>query len=593
MLVVMGVLVGYTVFAVSKDDIIYPVAELANCQNEDQCRAYCDDPSNINECLAFAERHQLLSAQELEKAKRFLRIGAVGPGDCSSESECEAYCENVAHIQECLAFAEQHGFMDAEELAEAKKVAQALQQGARLPGGCTTKSACEAYCHDPRNMRECLAFAEQGGFIPPEKLREAKQVLKAVEAGVQLPGGCRGEKECRAYCENSQHMEECVEFGIAAGFIPKEEAEQVRKILPLMKEGKMPAGCREGREACEAYCAKEANRAECTAFFVEAGFMTAQEAELFAKTGGKGPDGCTGEKECEAFCNNPANQSACFEFAKEHGLIPAEELHTLEQGVSRFKEGFQQAPPEVARCLRDTIGEEVLHKIEAGTFLPNPELGDHMRRCFEEHMPGPGEFPPGEFPHEGPPPDGFFPPGGFQHPEGSLPSQAQDCVSRLTSGLTGPPTPDLEQRIRQECFPQPTGEFHSGVEQEEIPQEFQGESHEDFQKEFEARQQEEFQRQFEQQFQEEFQRQLQQGTPEGFHAPEGFQVPEGFQAPEALEGFTAPDGFQVPEGFTPPAEFHEFQGGSLPPASGVKKHSFFGAVWEAMKPALRRWAPSL
>ena len=168
----------------TNDDIVFPIAELGNCQSEQECRTYCDDPVNIDQCIAFAEKYNLLSQSELEKAKKFQSIGAVGPGGCESELECETYCEDINNIEECLAFAEQHGFMDEGELEEAQKVAQALRQGAKLPGGCTSKNSCEEYCSDSSHMKECVEFAEKAGFMSSEELREEKQELKALEAGV-------------------------------------------------------------------------------------------------------------------------------------------------------------------------------------------------------------------------------------------------------------------------------------------------------------------------------------------------------------------------------------------------------------------------
>jgi len=488
LIIFLGLAVAYGAFAISKDDIVYPIAELENCENEAACFAYCNDPAHLDECLAFAELHNLFSADEIAKAKKFQEIGAVGPGGCTTEQECKAYCENVNNIEECLAFAEQHGFMDPEELEEAKKIAAALRAGAQLPGGCTSEAECEAYCEDPNNMRECIAFAEAAGFMSPQELREVKQVLKALDAGIPFPGNCRGQDECEAYCEDPNHIEECVEFGIAAGFIPPEEVDAVRRMIPLMKEGKMPEGCRGGREECEAYCADEANTEECTIFFVEAGFMTAEEAEMFKKTGGRGPGDCKGRDECEAFCNNPANQEVCFEFGREHGFISEEEFHNIEEGTRQFEEGFAVAPPEVEQCLREKLGENVLLKIEAGTFLPTPELGEHMRYCFEEFFPGPegGEF--------GPPP-GFE--GGFEGDFSSKSPEQIACIERILGTLDNPRSPEQEERIARECFG--TDDFFG-------PQDGQHFEGEDVQGGF----QQQFQQEFERQFQEQQQQQLEQ-----------------------------------------------------------------------------------
>jgi len=229
-----GVFIGYSVFASTKDDIVYPVAQLGGCVDENECRAYCDDIDHLAECLDFAELHNLFTDEELEHARRFEALGAVGPGGCRAKDECEAYCEDVSNINECLAFAEQHGFMDADELEEAQRIAKALRGGAQLPGGCRSERECEAYCEDPAHMRECIEFAEAADLFPPEELEEARRVLAALEAGAHLPGGCRHEEECEIYCEDPAHIDECLDFAEAAGLISPHELEEARRIAPIM-----------------------------------------------------------------------------------------------------------------------------------------------------------------------------------------------------------------------------------------------------------------------------------------------------------------------------------------------------------------------
>ena len=379
-LVIFGLTLAWGVVALSADDIVFPVAELGNCQDEQECKQYCSDSSHMEECITFAEKYDLMTEQEIERARQFESIGGVGPGGCTNEFECQFYCEDINHIEECVAFAEENGLMDPDELEEARMVIRALQQGVPLPGGCTNEQECEAYCEDPNNMRECIAFAEAAGFMSPGELREAKQMLKALDAGI-TPPDCRGKAECDVYCQEPSHVEECIEFSIAAGFIPPEEAEEVRKMLPLMKSGRMPEWCRD-KEQCEAYCADESHIDECTDFFVGAGFMSPEDAEMFRKTGGKGPGDCQGKEECESYCNDPAHQEVCFEFAREHGLISEDELRNMEEGVRQFQDWFATAPPEVAQCLQEQVGDEVLQEIQAGTFMPGPELINNLEQCF-------------------------------------------------------------------------------------------------------------------------------------------------------------------------------------------------------------------
>lgn len=380
-----ALVVDSVVLAKSASDIAYPVKELGFCKNEQECFAYCDKPENISSCVAFAEKHDLMSKEDAAKAKAFVKAGNKGPGGCKGQAECKAYCDDSAHLKQCIAFAKANDLMNKDELAEAEKVAQALEQGATLPGGCRDRRSCDAYCEDTKNLGECLDFAEKAGVISSEELAEARQVQKALAAGVKLPGGCKNKNDCDAYCENVSNMDECLNFAVAAGFIPEDEAKEARRIMPLMKSGQMPGSCK-SKEQCEAYCANPDNMEECVAFAEKAGFMTKEEVEMFRKTGGKGPGGCRGKEECEEFCNNSNNQETCFQFGMEHGLISEEQLEEMRDGVERMREGLDMAPPEVRECLESALGSSMIAKIESDSFMPNPQMGEAMRSCFEQVM---------------------------------------------------------------------------------------------------------------------------------------------------------------------------------------------------------------
>ena len=242
LIILTAVFVGFAIVkAENSEDIIFPVEELGSCQNETECRAYCDKEENITPCVDFAEKHNLMSKEEISKARAFAK-SKNRPGDCKNETECEAYCEDIKNIDLCLSFAEKNGFIDEKELKEAQQVAKALKEGANLPGGCGNKKQCETYCENTDHIEECVAFAEKAGFMSGEELEEAKKAAKAISSGIKPPGNCKGKNQCDSYCSDSSHMEECLSFAEAAGFIPKEEAEMARKIMPLMMKGEMPGG---------------------------------------------------------------------------------------------------------------------------------------------------------------------------------------------------------------------------------------------------------------------------------------------------------------------------------------------------------------
>ena len=398
--ILIAVFVGFAIVkAENGEDIVFPVAELGNCQNETECRAYCDDEENITFCVDFTEKHNLMSKEEISKARAFAQ-SKNRPGNCKNKEECEAYCEDIKNIDSCLSFAEENGFIGATELKEAKQVVKALKEGANLPGGCKNKKECEAYCENTDHIEECVAFAEKAGFMSGSELEEAKKAAKAIKSGIKPPGNCKGKVQCDAYCSDSSHMEECLNFAEAAGFIPKEEAEMARKIMPLMMKGEMPGGCK-SKDQCESYCENESRAEECASFAIKAGFMSQEEYEIFKKTGGKGPGGCKGRDECEEFCENPENQETCFNFGKEHGLIPEEKLKEMEEGREKIKEAFfEDMMPKMRRGgeeqegmggamqeeMREMMEEKIKNEMMGGTEGGDMEEAGFNKEEIEKNI---------------------------------------------------------------------------------------------------------------------------------------------------------------------------------------------------------------
>jgi len=350
--------------APAKVEITYPVAELGNCKNESECKTYCDRPANLEKCVAFAESHNLITAAEAAQAKQFKKVLDSGntPGNCDSKVSCEAYCGDVTNIDACLAFGEESGFLSGKDLEEAKKIRAAVKGGAKLPGDCRNKTACEAYCKNPQHGEECLAFARQSGFLSDEELREAEKFLPLMQRG-ETPGACKSKEECEAYCESGDNLDECFEFARKHDLVSDEDAKRF---------------------------------------------------EQFKKAGGVGPGGCKG-KSCKSYCEKPENQKACFEWAKENGFLEEKDLRRMEEGRQQLRGALDQAPPEAKACIEESIPGG-LAGLESGDFFGGPEIGEKIRKCFESafsQFGGPG----GGFPGGPGGPGGFSGPGGCKSPE--------------------------------------------------------------------------------------------------------------------------------------------------------------------------------
>ena len=381
------------IFAQTADlaNIQYPVAELGNCESQEACKTYCNKKENTDACMNFAAKNNLMSSEEIKIAEKFLLGELNGPGGCTTKESCNEYCDGMNHIDECISFAEKNNLLSSGELQEAKKVQAAIKKGIKPPN-CNNKKECDAYCESSDHMEECITFGMETGFLQGQELENAKKMLQAIKSGV-TPPNCKGKDACDEYCSNPDHMEECINFSIAAGMMPEEEKANSEKMLEALKKGIKPPNCK-GKEECDTYCQQEAHFEECTNFAVAAGYMTEENAAMARKTGGKGPGGCTNQEECDAFCNNPDNQETCFNFAKDNGLMSEEDLKQMEEGRAQMQQSLQQASTEVINCLNAELGTGVVEKMKNG-LMPSKDLGEKMQTCFQKVNP-PQNQEPGE-----------------------------------------------------------------------------------------------------------------------------------------------------------------------------------------------------
>lgn len=361
-------------FAQTTPDVTFPVAELGNCEDTDACKAYCDDADHLNACLAFAERNNLMSEDEIHTAKKFIEAGGKGPGGCAGKDACRNYCDDIGHIDECIAFAEKTGIVPPEELAEAKQVQAAIKRGVKPPA-CRGKRECDAYCEDPGNMNACVTFGEESGFLKGRELDDAKKMLVAIQSGV-TPPPCRGREACDAYCSELDHMEACMTFARAAGFMTPEEAENSEKMIAALKKGVKPPACR-GREECDTYCALPAHADECVQFAVAAGFMT------------------------------------------------EEDTRRMEEGREELNQSMQNVPEEAELCLRTALGDDAFEKMKSGQTPPSRDMGEKISSCFRHGGPPEGRQGPPEDGQGGERmiPEGQWPPNEQQFAPGTYPSQ--------------------------------------------------------------------------------------------------------------------------------------------------------------------------
>jgi hypothetical protein len=352
---------------ISAQEIDFPVEELGNCTSKEECKAYCDDSTHLEECLNFSVEHGMITSEKAKRIKLMNSDDFVGPGGCTSPEACREFCSKEENMETCLQYNVDNGLMTQEK---AERIRERVNQEIEGPGGCKSKEECKNYCDNPDNVEECLQFAVDEGRMTQEKadeiidrvqekeiLRE-KQIEKRIEkrefSFEEGPGDCSSEEECKEYCNKFENLEECLSFEVEMGAMTQEEANKIiekekarektigpDKINSILKEaGGGPGNCM-SQEECDSYCKNEDHAEECISFAKKHGLMPEEKAEQMEKhleavknlQTKEGPGGCKSKEECKNYCDQEENREECINFGREHGMITSEKARQLNENI--------------------------------------------------------------------------------------------------------------------------------------------------------------------------------------------------------------------------------------------------------------------
>jgi len=380
------------------------------CKSKEECDTFCAKPENAEACINYgvkdgtltqAEADELLAIMAREREKRRSmppppeevhpkpegpkvdkeKIVEIlkkekGPGGCLTLEECEEYCDDFSHAEECLSFVEKNNLASSKDLEQMKKMTK-LMETTGGPGGCKNREECDKYCSLPEHQDECLKFAKENNLISPEEVK----MMEEMKGGRGGPGGCKSQKECDIYCSNPQHMKECLDFSVKQGIMTKEDAQRMMEIMKAQEERglqmkgapptgemvpKMPHMFEKGMPKQNEWPGPghlpESNQGPGPRFEPASGQMPEQGGappketmpDMTAPNGQMmtGPGGCKSPEECDAYCSKPEHQKECREFGNGPPEMPGE--------------GFQfQGPENQDMPFPEEQPQSLLKKIKA------------------------------------------------------------------------------------------------------------------------------------------------------------------------------------------------------------------------------------
>ena len=253
----------------------FPITELGGCADRTACKAYCDIEANYSACSSYAQSRGLKRLEQAQqnntdRSKLLEKIKTDGgPGKCGANASdpvqaCKAYCDDTTHIQACVAYGKTHSLFKGEALQKAEKISAALKSGVTLPSGCTDAESCKEACEKPSTVdqaKSCYEFAKAAGVLPKGFNEDgAKKVFSAIASSSAPFKSIKDFARCNG-ATNPEIIKKCTEFAAQSGLITQEQAQKLQQT-----GGTGPGGCT-GKEACATYC--KTHQDECREFAKE------------------------------------------------------------------------------------------------------------------------------------------------------------------------------------------------------------------------------------------------------------------------------------------------------------------------------------
>lgn len=331
--------------------IRYPVKELGNCRDSQECYLYCQIPENTPACWSY-NKYVVKTNVLGETTTPALTYPIAELGNCATAEGCFIYCSQPQNQTACFSYARSKGLIKEETKQDEEEPRPEVIAAAKTELGCDSKEACGAVCSQPANREKCFAFAKKYGLHkgpPPGEGRPTPPADIMEKARAEL--GCATQEACMELCKNPDNTQKCMDFGRKHKLMRQEEIEDFEeykerfeeyreKKEQMIQEAKSELGC-DSYESCGSFCSKEENREKCMTLGRRYGMIQNREGTMPPNAGGGnvqqfrqetqngtvqrkpeapkegaflGPKGCTSEKECQAYCKE--HPSECPGFPK-------------------------------------------------------------------------------------------------------------------------------------------------------------------------------------------------------------------------------------------------------------------------------------
>jgi hypothetical protein len=236
-------------------------------------------------------------------------------------------------------------------------------------GSCHSLTECKNYCEDLSHAQECINFAKKKGFFkaPASPPSEASLVEAAKK---EL--GCDSKEACQQFCGLQENWVKCGQFAKKHKVEQKPDKPDMSELL---SKAKQLLGCN-SQDTCKTFCSKKENQPKCDqlAKLIKKSSDTLNKlkAPLASKVASssadfKGPGGCNSVEDCTNYCLSHLDE--CKKFAEEFKSKSKIAVPAF-QNASQKAEFCRTNPEKCASFKPATPSAELIQKITACVQTP-------------------------------------------------------------------------------------------------------------------------------------------------------------------------------------------------------------------------------
>jgi hypothetical protein len=208
----------------------YPISELGNCRDAQECYYYCEIPRNHSVCNSYKQTGAVLG----ESTTYQFPIAELG--NCASATDCKTYCSKTENRETCTAWAQKNNLTKPQPSGTTQNVS-ALLEKAKSILGCTDTATCKALCEKDENKQKCQEIAKSVGMGGDQK-NESTQGFGQNQQGGQGQGP--GDLDCT----KSENATKCKQVGASCSLFCQKNPSQCSGVTTSMQgqQGVKPSG---------------------------------------------------------------------------------------------------------------------------------------------------------------------------------------------------------------------------------------------------------------------------------------------------------------------------------------------------------------